>query len=159
MSRLFTFLQTYRSGIFLLVLLLASIAFLVQWLAWIFSLGRFRPSADPFRQQNFLRYTISEAIVKIVNEFGHVIALIILFIFSFTLIFALVQTRGDIAGMTDALKTVVSTMGGLVGAVIGYYFNRKQTDNERPPPSNEPVPLIMQAPTPPSPSREPPTEP
>jgi hypothetical protein len=63
-----------------------------------------------------------------VNEFGHIIALIILAIFSFTLIFGIVQTRGNPAAMRETLQTIVSNLGGLGGAVIGYYFNSAVKD-------------------------------
>lgn len=128
MSRLFTFLQTYRSGMFLLLLMLASTAFLVQWFAWIFGAGRFRKDATPGKAVSFI---FSEAAVKIINEFRHLLALLIVVIFSFALGYSLIKAASlptnasgpsVVDNMKEAIQAVVATLGGLVGSIIGYYF-------------------------------------
>ena len=130
MDSLFTFLQTYRSGILLLLLILASTVFLVQWLAWIFGKGRFSRT-PPSTSRAELRFIFSEAAVKIINDFRHLLALLIVLIFAFALGYALIKaasvaTGGDspttVDNMKEALQGVVATLGGLVGSIIGYYF-------------------------------------
>jgi hypothetical protein len=98
----------------------------VQWFAWIFSIGRFKstdatpPGARPSGQS--LRYVFSEAAVKIINDFRHLLALVIVVIFALALAYAMLQARASIADMKEALQAVVATLGGLVGSIIGYYF-------------------------------------
>ncbi len=148
MSRLFTFLQTYRSGILFLLFCLACIAFLVQWFAWIFGWGRFSiapastatetatgtgtgPGAVTGSAKADLRYIFSEAAVKIINDFRHLLALVIVLIFAFALAYSLIKaasvltsanTATVVDNMKNALQAVMATMGGLVGSIIGYYF-------------------------------------
>lgn len=129
MTNFFAFLETYRSGIFIFLLSLLCLAFVVQWFAWIFSFGRFKrggasgitAAASSAQKQN-LRYIISDAVIKIVNDFRHLLALVIIAIFAVALCFALFQTRASLEGMKEALQAVVATLGGLVGSIIGYYF-------------------------------------
>ena len=134
----FTFLQTYRIGIFVLLWVLVVLVFLIQWLAWIFARGRFRPQVwmrstgtgtstgtgdgGTAASSRPLYYVFSEAIVKIINDFRHLLALIVVVIFAIALMFVLIQTRNSIESMKEALTAVVATLGGLVGSIIGYYF-------------------------------------
>lgn len=130
MARLFTFLQDNRGGIFVFFLCLASLAFLVQWFVWILGRGRFSATTASAGRAE-LRYIFSEATVKIINDFRHLLALIVVLIFAVALGYALwkaasVQTGADapsvVDNMKEALQAVVATLGGLVGSIIGYYF-------------------------------------
>lgn len=127
MTNFFTFLETNSNGIFILLLSLAFLAFLVQWFAWTLKFGRFKRAGDASgnnasaHKQN-LRYIISDAVIKIVNDFRHLLALVIIAIFAVALCFALFQTRDSLEEMKEALQAVVATLGGLVGSIIGYYF-------------------------------------
>lgn len=125
-------MQIYRSGIFLLLLILASIAFLVQWFAWIFGAGRFGKDATSGKTVSIL---FSEFTFKIINEFRHLLALLIVVIFSFALGYSLIKaaslptsadTPSTIDNMKEALQAVVATLGGLVGSIIGYYFGESK---------------------------------
>lgn len=152
MSSFFNFLQFYRSGIFLLLLLLAGIAFLVQWFAWIFGAGRFRKDAT---SGNTVSFIFSAATVKIINEFRHLLALLIVVIFSFALGYSLIKAASlpasagspsVIDNMKEALQAVMATLGGLVGSIIGYYFGESsvaktvQPATPLPPPDTKPIP-------------------
>lgn len=152
-ERFFTFFQTYRSGIFFFLVCLGAIAFLVQWFAWIFSWGRFKKAGAEARTgtgagsatvsgQPTIRYMFSGGLVKIVNDFRHLLALVIVLIFAVALLYSLWQaasiptfatnpadpsltipgTPSVIDNMKEALQAVVATLGGLVGSIIGYYF-------------------------------------
>lgn len=140
MERFFTFFQTYRSGIFFFLVCLGSLALLVQWFAWIFGLGRFGSGAaetgtgtetDSGPQKTNLRKLFSGAFVKIVNDFRHLLALVIIGVFAIALGFSLWKAASlpatddpasVINNMKEALQAVVATLGGLVGSIIGYYF-------------------------------------
>ena len=144
MGRFFTFLQTYRSGILLLLLIFIVSVFLVQWLTWIFAKGRFKRGIGPGSisgtgtgtgdgsSKARTTYVLTEAVVKIINEFRHLLALLVLVIFAFALAFSLIKagslSTGDaVANMKGAVEGVVATLGGLVGSIIGYYFGESST--------------------------------
>lgn len=129
MNRLFTFMQTYRSGILLLLFSLAALAALVQWFAWIFGIGRF--GKDIQSGSKALTIAFSEFVFKIINEFRHLLALLVFMVFAVALIYSLVKAASipvdanspsTIDNMKEALQGVVATLGGLVGSIIGYYF-------------------------------------
>lgn len=156
MADFFNFLNTHRGGIIVFLLSLAFIIVLVNWLAWIFSVGRFK-TPQPARGQN-LRYVLTEAAVKIINDFRHLLALIIVLIFGFALAYAMLRAGADIDTLKEALQAVVATLGGLVGSIIGYYFGEstvtRMREAEPPgaPPGGGPPPEVQ--PEPPTPSRE-----
>lgn len=134
MARFFTFFQTYGGGILFFFLSLAAIAFLVQWFAWIFGIGRFRRvprnGKDETGKED-LRFIFSRAIVKIIDDFRHLLALVMVLIFAFALAYSLIRAGTLQSGMSaaavvdnmkDALQAVAATLGGLVGSIMGYYF-------------------------------------
>ena len=173
MNSLFTFLQTYRSGILLLLLILAAIVFFIQWLAWIFNRGRFSKPTTPTSRAE-LRFIFSEATEKIINDFRHLLALLIVLIFAFALAYSLfkaasVETNAAsptlVDNMKEALQAVVATLGGLVGSIIGYYFGESSvakgsdtkpvdTAGTKPPPAVQEPPKEgeVRAPAPPMPN-------
>lgn len=90
-------------------------------------------------------FVLTEAAVKIINEFRHLLALLVLVIFGFALSFSLIKagslTTGDLVmNMKGALEGVVATLGGLVGSIIGYYFGESSTSKpvEAKPPEGSP---------------------
>jgi hypothetical protein len=121
MTGLLDFLSDHRGGILMLLLCLLSLVLFIQWMAWIFSKGRFGTTRVRPQQQN-LRFVFSEAAVKLINDFRHLLALVIVLIFALALGYAMIQGRESIATMKEALQSVVATLGGLVGSIIGYYF-------------------------------------
>ncbi len=139
MDRLFTFMQTYRGGILLFLFSLAVLAALVQWFAWIFGIGRFGKGLSSGSKA--LSIAFSEFIFKIINEFRHLLALLVFTVFAVALIYSLVRasvytdasTPSTINNMKEALQAVVATLGGLVGSIIGYYFGESSaTPIQRP---------------------------
>jgi xanthine/uracil/vitamin C permease (AzgA family) len=120
MTVLLDFLEAHRTGFLMLILCLVPIGFFVQWIAWIFSIGRFRSEYVGHPRQD-LRFVFSEAAVKIINDFRHLLALVVIAIFGFTLWYAM-DTAPTMKEMREALQAVVATLGGLVGSIIGYYF-------------------------------------
>lgn len=131
MTRLFSFLQEYRIGIWVFFLSLGGIALLVQWFAWIFGKGRFGRVTAASNGRTGIGYIFSDFIVKIINEFRHLLALIVLVIFAGALTYSLWKAGtvptgsgppSTIDNLKEALQAVVATLGGLVGSIIGYYF-------------------------------------
>jgi hypothetical protein len=164
LQNFFTFFQTYRGGIFFFLFCLGFLAFLVQWFAWIFGWGRFGNSATwtgggtgsgtgSGSARTNIRYLFSGAFVKIVNDFRHLLALIIVLIFAVALLYSLWKAasiggsgeNSTINNMKEALQAVVATLGGLVGSIIGYYFGESssvkppETKILTPPPDNAPI--------------------
>ena len=131
MTRLFAFLQDYRVGIWVFFLSLGGFALLIQWFAWIFAKGRFGQITPTSNGRAGLRYIFSDLTVKIINEFRHLLALIVVVIFAGALSYSLWKAAtvptgagspSTIDNLKEALQAVVATLGGLVGSIIGYYF-------------------------------------
>lgn len=167
----FDFFVLHWQGILVFGLLLLTIALLVQWFAWIFSWGRFQ-RRDPPSGRQALRYLFAELLVKIIDDFRHFLALVIVVIFGLALTYSLVlaayEQSGPMDAIAKALQAVVSALGGLIGAIIGYYFGEKAGEKSATaqtpaqasaptgpaaqmlPPSGTPaVPSVQQAPAPP----------
>lgn len=94
---------------------------------WTFGWGRFSRDAAGVRPKSEnLRYLITEALTKIINDFRHLLALILVVIFGCALVYTLVQAGGEMEKIKEALQAVTSTLGGLVGSIIGYYFGESK---------------------------------
>jgi hypothetical protein len=132
MADFLEFLQTHTTGILLLIAIALTLLIIIQWLAWIFRLGRFSasPSRTPGREG--IRYIVMDLIVKIIDDFRHFLALLIVVLFFLALGYALLRAGSDVEAISDALQAVSSALGGLIGAIIGYYFGesagRKRDD-------------------------------
>lgn len=100
----------------------------IQWICWIFKVGRFRHEAclNEDGQSIHLRYMMANFFVNIINDFRHLLALFIVSIFAATLFISLYKTAsGDTATIMNTMQSVSSTFGGLIGAIIGFYFGEK----------------------------------
>ena len=160
MTEFFTYLNANRGGILVLLLCLIFIILLVNWVAWIFSWGRFRTPTRPSREP--LRYLIGQALVKIIDDFRHLLALVIVVIFALALWYAMIRAGSNQQEMKDAIQTVVASLGGLVGSIIGYYFGESAigrlrevspAEEKMPKPEEEPI-----TPVPPPPKGAPDSE-
>lgn len=106
---------------------------IVNWIAWIFNFGRYRDGKA--NTKGSVIFIITEMIVKIITDFRHFLALILVLIFAGALIYACSISDGKIDDLSKALQAVVSTLGGLVGSIVGYYFgesaakSRNNADN------------------------------
>jgi hypothetical protein len=123
MDSFLTFLDTHSGGLLVMFLCLAAVVGLIQWLAWIFSRGRFRPDRIGAKVgASSLRFVFADLLVKIINDFRHFLALVVVAIFALALSYVLYRADNNMASITDAMQTVVATLGGLVGSILGYYF-------------------------------------
>ena len=121
MSDFLNYLALNRQGIIVLFFCILGLGMLVHYAMWIFSLGRFtRTSVRPPRER--LNFVLADAAIKIINDFRHFLALLILVVFSAVLGYAVVKGGTDVNGIKDSLQAVMATLGGLVGSIIGYYF-------------------------------------
>ncbi|MDP3856631.1 MAG: hypothetical protein Q8Q73_02600 [Stagnimonas sp.] len=124
-------------------------------LAWIFGIGRFRtPITSDSEPSENLAYVVSAAVIRIINDFRHLLALIIVLIFAFALAYVLwiagePKEAGDklsqIEQIKEGLQAVVATLGGLVGSIIGYYFGESRGSSA---PANAPPPAVVPPATP-----------
>ncbi|MFN0314180.1 MAG: hypothetical protein ACKVQA_03970 [Burkholderiales bacterium] len=124
MEQFFVIIESHSTAMLVLLLCLAVLLFSVQWLMWLFAVGRFQKPEDrvtPGKPQN-LTYLVTDGLVKIINDFRHLLALLIVLIFGVTLSWALYQAGANISNIKEVLQSVVATLGGLVGSIIGYYF-------------------------------------
>ena len=120
LKTIFGFFQDYWGGILVFALLVVFILKVVDVLGRIFGWGIYKDLK--YNSKDGLQYLILEFFIKIVNDFRHLLAIIVFLIFGFSLIYFV--TYPDIAyeERLDGLKTVVAVLGGLTGSIIGYYF-------------------------------------
>lgn len=122
------YLASHWQGIVVAILVAFAALMLVQWLAWIFRWGRFGAEARRERRDT-LRFVFADLLVKIIDDFRHLLALVVILIFAAAMAFGFVlvayETDGRMVALADVLQAVVSALGGLIGAIIGYYFGEK----------------------------------
>lgn len=120
-------------SLFTILVSLVVVAFLVQWFVWLFGLGRFKPSLVSQRasetspvegtaRQTPIRHVVANLFVKVVDDFRHLLALILVIIFAVTLIYSLAVAANTTDDISKALQAVTGSLSGIIGVVIGYYF-------------------------------------
>jgi hypothetical protein len=140
MSAFLSFLAAQRNGILLLLLVFGAMGLLLNWLLWMFRWGRFRGS--PPQADSKLRFVVADFFVKLINDFRHLLALVIVLLFAFTLFLAMLPglRDGKIDEVKDGVQAVAAALGGLIGSIIGYYFGESAASKSRPPGANQPGP-------------------
>lgn len=121
MSDFLKFLENHATGIYLIILCVFSFILALNWLAKIFSWGMYRIPIAERNDQSKLSYVISRFFVNIIDDFKHLLAIVIVIIFTSLIIYSMT------AGITfddkmEALQLVIASLGGLLGSIIGYYF-------------------------------------
>ena len=102
---------------------LVVIIMLIQWIAWLFSIGRFEAGRSSVRKRSdTIRFLLMDLMVKIINDFRHFLALIMVVIFGLVLAYSLIGYATNSDEVTNVLQAVMSTIGVLIGSIIGYYF-------------------------------------
>lgn len=177
MKIFFDFLTEYQALISFALLSIVIVMVVVQWVCWIFSLGRFTQPVSATADQRQasssaqpvigsagvdrrIRFVIAELFAKLIDDFRHLLALIIVIIFMMTIIYALWVGRDDIEHLNKALQAVTGSFSGIIGVIIGYYFGESSArvgsetaDSIRPvgPPvqSSSPAPQPAPEPAPP----------
>ncbi len=159
MSSIINFFANNGTGIAIMLSSIAGVVMLVQWLSWIFELGRYSHAKEDSATRQSLRFLVAEMLTKIINEFRHLFALIMVIIFAIALGYAMLKAGSDYEKLLDGIQVVVASLGGLIGSIIGYYFGesaaQRQNQNsmsiDSPPdePEQNNVPPIEPAPLPP----------
>jgi hypothetical protein len=147
MIELLATLELHRAGIFVAFAMLAGACLLVQWTFWILGRGRFDPRRADLgngagaRNRPALRYTLTDFMMMLVNDFRHLLALVVVLLFAAMMFFAVWPglANSDAAQVADGVQTVTAAMGGLLGSIIGYYFGAMAGKKPEPGPSPAPA--------------------
>ncbi|MDA1314853.1 MAG: hypothetical protein O2968_16085 [Acidobacteria bacterium] len=121
-------LEQHWRGVFILVFLITVLALIVRWLFWLLGWGRFAARPDgksiPGRTGSFFW---NQFIAKTVDQFRHLLALLIFLLFSVAVILSILPglAERNVEQMTDGLQGVAASLGGLIGSIIGYYFGEQ----------------------------------
>lgn len=121
MENFFAFLEQHANGIWMALVLLFAFILALNWLASIFRWGRYRETRLPNNRYDKLSYIITTFFANIINDFKHLLALVIVLIFTGLVIYSMAVGRNFQEKM-DALQLVIASLGGLLGSIIGYYF-------------------------------------
>ena len=116
------YLAEHSTGIYVLIFMVFTLLLAINWLAYIFNWGRFKPSAaNPVDRKSKLSYLVAEFFANIINDFKHLLALVIVFIFVLLILYGTVMGE-SFDEKKEALQLVIASLGGLLAAIIGYYF-------------------------------------
>lgn len=115
------FLEQNRNTILLMLVLLFALGLLVQWMAYILGKGRY--SGD-HRGGQSVGYVAGTFFATIINDFRHLLALVVMGVFAITLFAAMLPglQTGDMEMIKEGVTVVAAALGGLIGSIIGYYF-------------------------------------
>ena len=69
-----------------------------------------------------IRFVIAELFAKLIDDFPHLLALIIVVIFMMTIAYALWVAGGNVADLNASLQAVTGSFSGIIGVIICYYF-------------------------------------
>jgi len=127
MGDFINFCETHYIGIFVFLLIIFSAGLLLNWTCWIIGIGRYRKNLPSTSRDGNLMFVFANLMVKIINDFRHFLALILVIIFAVALCYALFISHGKADELTKSLQAVMSTLGGLVGSIVGYYFGESKT--------------------------------
>lgn len=127
------YLDVHFNGILMLIILVLFVLLIFNRLAWIFEIGRYKKKSiegkvindtidkTGLTNENRSSYVITTFFVNIINDFKHLLALIIIILFAGLIIFSMAM--GDnFKEKMDALKLVIASLGSLIASIIGYYF-------------------------------------
>ncbi|MCB9592786.1 MAG: hypothetical protein H6719_08640 [Sandaracinaceae bacterium] len=133
-------LQTHGVGVMIVIGVVFAALVVIQWLMWIFGVGRFREKPKPLdAQKSAVRYVLTELFVRIITEFRHFLALVIVLVFAFALATAMYPglAAGDVSKIVDGVQAVSAVLGGLLGSIIGYYFGESAARSKTDPPADD----------------------
>src|SRR5215470_10839822 len=106
MSAFLNFLEVHKVGLLTLAALFFALLLALRWVCWIFGLGRFKDGGGVGPGHQEIRFVIADFCVKIIDDFRHLLALIIVFVFLIALIIMLWPgvKKGDVGMMEASLK-------------------------------------------------------
>ncbi|BCH25929.1 hypothetical protein MesoLjLb_57140 [Mesorhizobium sp. L-8-3] len=65
---------------------------------------------------------IADLFVKVIDDFRHLLALLIVVVFAISLFYSLWRIDNSTDSLAKALQAVTGSLGGIVGVILGYYF-------------------------------------
>jgi hypothetical protein len=164
MASTLDYISTHRGGIVMLLVMAFGVVGIVQWLAWIFRRGRFAlDDSDPRDSATKLGVAVADFFVKLINDFRHLLALVIVSVFGLALAGAMYPglRHWNVDEIGKGVQAVAAALGGLIGSIVGYYFGESAATQRAAtapakdvtPVQTPPVPAIsaiVEAPPPPS---------
>jgi hypothetical protein len=121
-NNLLQYLEDYSTGLYVLIFMIFALLLAINWLAYIFNWGRYRYNAKhPIDRKSKMSYLVAEFFANIINDFKHLLALVIVFIFVLLILYGTVMGE-NFEQKKEALQLVIASLGGLLAAIIGYYF-------------------------------------
>ena len=112
---------------------------------------------------NPLRYVAANFFVEIINDFRHLLALVMVLLFAVALAIGMYPgvRAWDVQKLATGIQAVAAALGGLIGSIIGYYFGESAATRTNARPTGDTAPRqaapeagqsdIVQAPAPPEP--------
>ena len=125
MQQLLSYIKDNFQSILLLLFIIICVLLLLNYLFWMLGIGRFKKGDKTTiagASSNSLIFVLTDFFVKIINDFRNLLALLLVLVFTGALIYACSISEGKVEELSKALQAVVSTLGGLVGSIVGYYF-------------------------------------
>lgn len=125
---------SFTSIVYLVAGSIVMLILVVQWMAWIFRWGRFKPLTPEQQQSHYseskLRYMLVKLITEIINDFRHLLALVIIGVFAVVILVVIYAGWGQFEQVLDGIQLVVASLGGLIGSIIGYYFGESAAEKK-----------------------------
>ena len=118
----FDYLADNAAGIWVLIALVLVAILAIQWVCWILGRGRFDPTIPKILRHEGIRFVVVDFLVNIINDFRHLLALVLVLLFGGVLTLGLLRAGESHDAISSILQAVASSLGGLIGAIIGYYF-------------------------------------
>lgn len=131
MQKLLDFLSENATGIIMLILIVLVGLYAMNSVAKTFSWGRYKRTTEAGETNSTLYYGVSVFFVNLINDFKHLLALVIVIIFTGLIIYSMAAGT-NFTEKLDALKLVIASLGGLLGSIIGYYFGESAARNASP---------------------------
>ena len=131
MQKLLDFLSSNATGILMFVIIVFVALYAMNSIAKIFSWGRYKRLNQEAEANSALYYGVSVFFVNLINDFKHLLALVIVLIFTGLIIYSMAAGT-NFTEKLDALKLVIASLGGLLGSIIGYYFGESAARNSNP---------------------------
>lgn len=131
MTDFLSFLEEHWKGVLILFFCLIMVLFSIKFLSKLFCWGRYKNHADSKNSREAISYIVIDLLVSIINDFRHLLALIIVGMFFVAILYSLIWGEGDFNQRKEAIQLIVTSLGGLIGSIIGYYFGESAGKNKQ----------------------------
>lgn len=120
MEALLSAVEEHKIGVIILVVSIAILLYVLRRFLQAFGVGRKSRKVIEARIQ--FQAVISQVIMKIIDQFRHFLAALVVVIFAILTITMVLVIDNDRLG---ALQLIISAFTGLLGTVLGFYFGEK----------------------------------